>query len=47
MNNITRRFMVDAKMIRNCSTGLEYNNTQTQVDPTNSKGKSKEEQKQG
>ena len=47
INSITQRFMVDTKIILNCYTGLEYNNTQTQVGPTNSKGKSKEEQKHG
>ena len=39
INSITRRCMVDTKMIRNCYTGLEYNNTQTQVNSTNGKGK--------
>ena len=31
INSITRRFMVDTKMIWNCYTGLEYNNMQTQI----------------
>ena len=39
INSITQRFKVDTKMIWNCYTGLEYNNTQTQVGPTKSKGK--------